>query len=566
MACSPPNFNDGRLMKKLTLALYHRLMGPLSAAGLILGALFWAAALTPSLIPRDGLLQGAIGGLCFSAGYALAVAFVALWAWLGLPLLPRLLMKPVRVLSAIAAIVIMMAAAFKGDAWQDEVRLALDMQPNGDSWPFVLLAVGLLLIVVLMLVGRSFAALRDFVGAPLRHVLPPRLAVLIAVVAASWVFWSIGNGFLLDALLRGLDSSYRRVDALIPPEEAQPADPVKAGSAASLVKWEDLGRQGRLRVLSLPTAAEITSITGRDAKDPLQIYVGLNSAETPQERADLALAELKRTNAFSRKFLVIATPTGTGWVDPAAMLPLEVLTAGDVASVSVQYSYLPSWLTLFVDPIYGEETAEAVFDTVYGHWRSLPRDQRPRLFMFGLSLGSLNSDLATDAYALLGDPFEGALWAGPPFASRTWNQVTTTREKGSPAWLPQARTPAVFRFFNAGDRSELAAPGWGPVKIAYLQYPSDAITFFETDMWRREPDWMRAPRGAGVSPALTWYPGITFIQLAFDMMTATTVPKGRGHVYAARDYAAGWKALIQPEYFGDAEMQKLDQWMEGKGL
>lgn len=553
-------------MGKLTLALYHRLTGPFSAAGLILGALFWWAALTPSLIPRDGLLQGAIGGLCFAAGYAIAVAVMALWVWLGLPVLPRLLLKPIRILSAVAAIVIMLVAAFRGEAWQDEVRLALGMEPTGGNWPFILVTVGLILIVVLMLAGRFFAALRDLVSTPLRRVLPPRLAVLIAVALASWVFWSIGNGVLLDALLRGLDSSYRRVDALIPPEEVQPTDPMKAGSPASLVQWDDLGRQGRLRVLSQPTPVEITAITGQSAKDPLQIYVGLNSAETPQERADLALAELKRTDAFSRKLLVIATPTGTGWVDPAAMLPLEVMTGGDVASVSVQYSYLPSWLTLFVDPVYGEETAGKVFDTVYGYWRTLPRDKRPRLFLFGLSLGSLNSDLATDAYALLGDPFEGALWAGPPFASRTWNEVTATRLKDSPAWLPQARTPAVFRFFNAGDKSQISGPGWGPVKIAWLQYPSDAITFFETDMWRREPDWMKAPRGAGVSPALTWYPGISFIQLAFDMMTATTVPKGRGHVYAARDYAAGWRALIQPEGFGDAEMQKLDAWMEGKGL
>ena len=553
-------------MSKWLTALYHRLAGPLSAFGLIVGALFWTAALTPSLIPRDGLLQGAIGGLCFGVGYGLAVAMVALWAWLGLPLMPRMLLKPIRVLAAIAAVTMMLMAAFRGEAWQDEVRRALDMPPNGGSWPFILLAVGLFLSLLLLVVGRFFAALRDFFGAPLRHVLPPRLAVLIASVLAAWIFWSIGNGFLLDAMLRGLDSSYRRVDALIPPEEAQPTDPMKAGSAASLVKWEDLGRQGRLRVLSQPSAAEIAAITGHDAKDPLQTYVGLNSAETPQERADLALAELKRTGAFSRKLLVIATPTGTGWVDPASMIPLEVMTGGDVASVSVQYSYLPSWLTLFVDPAYGEETADRVFDTVYGYWRSLPRDQRPRLFLFGLSLGSLNSDLATDAYALLGDPFEGALWVGPPFASRTWNQVTATRLTASPAWLPQARTPAVFRFFNAGDRSELQAPAWGPVKIAYLQYPSDAITFFETDMWRREPDWMKAPRGPGVSPALTWYPGVSFIQLAFDMMTATTVPKGRGHVYAARDYAAGWRALVQPENFGDAEMQKLDQWMEGKGL
>ena len=64
-------------MGNFATAVYRRFTGPLSAAGLILGALFWWASLTPSLIPRDGLLQGAIGGLCFSAGYALAVAIVA---------------------------------------------------------------------------------------------------------------------------------------------------------------------------------------------------------------------------------------------------------------------------------------------------------------------------------------------------------------------------------------------------------------------------------------------------------------------------------------------------------
>lgn len=554
-------------MSKLASAIIQRFTSPLSALGLVIGALFWLAALTPSLIPRDGLLQGAIGGLCFGVGYGLAVGVVALWLWLGLPAIMRQpLLGRVRLVSGFAAFVLVLTAAFWADDWQNEVRKALAMPPVEAGWPFILISVGLALIVVLLLAGRFFAALRDLVSAPLRRVLPPRVAILAGSLVAAWVFWAIGNGFLLDAMLRGLDSSYRRVDALIPPEEAQPADPLKSGSAASLVNWEDLGREGRRRVLSQPSAAEITAITGRPAMEPLQIYVGLNAADTPQERAVLALAEMQRVGAFSRKLLVIATPTGTGWVDPAAMIPLEVMRGGDLASVSVQYSYLPSWLTLFVDPEYGQETAEAVFETVYGHWRSLPREQRPRLFLFGLSLGSLNSDLASDAYSVLGDPFEGALWVGPPFASRTWAQVTATRQKGSPAWLPLPRHKGVFRFFNADDRSEIEAAGWGPVKIAWLQYPSDAITFFETSMWLREPDWMKAPRGPGVSSALTWMPGISFIQLAFDMMTATIVPKGRGHVYAARDYAAGWKALTSPEGFGDVEMEKLNSWMEERGL
>lgn len=555
-----------KFLKKISVHLLRRILAPLSAAGLLSGALFWFAALSPSLIPRGGMLQGAIGGLCFGFGYAITVVAIALWRWLGFPMAQPPLLGVMRKFAAFASLSLMLAAAVFADGWQNDVRTALDMPPAEAGWPFILLAVGIGLILLLLLAGRVFLSLTDMLRAVLRRILPFRAAAVLAACFAAWIFWAVGNGFLLEAMLRGLDSSYRRIDALIPADEQRPGDPLKSGSAASLLSWDQLGGEGRRRVLSSPSAQEIGSLTGKPAMDPLLVYVGLNSAATPEARAALALAEMERIGAFKRKILVIATPTGTGWVDPAGMLPLEVMHGGDVASVSVQYSYLPSWLTLFVDPVYGEETANAVFQAVYGHWRALPKAERPRLFLFGLSLGSLNSDLASDVYSVLGDPFEGALWVGPPFASRTWPQVTATRQAGSSAWLPQARHSGVFRFFTAEDRKQLAAPGWGPVKLLYLQYPSDPITFFETGMWRREPDWMKAPRGPGVSPALTWLPAISFIQLAFDMMTATTVPKGRGHVYAAKDYAEGWRALTRPEGFDDDAMKRLNEWLAARGL
>lgn len=559
--------NTGTIfLNYLSDQLLRRLLAPLSAGGSLAGAFFWFAALSPSLIPRDGFMQGAIGGLCFGVGYALTVLAIAIWQWIGFLIPKQPLIALIRKSATVAAIGLILAAAVFADHWQNAVRAALDMPPAEAGWPVILLAAGLGLMAVLLLAGRVFIALTDVLRAMLRRVLPRRAAGVLAAAVAAWVFWAIGNGFLLEAVLRGLDSSYRRIDALIPADATKPDDPQKSGSSASLLAWDQLGREGRRRVLSSPAATEISHLTGRPAKDPLLVYVGLNSAKTPEARAALALAEMERTGAFRRKILVIATPTGTGWVDPAGMLPLEVMHGGDVASVSVQYSYLPSWLTLFVDPGYGEETANAVFQAVYGHWRAMPKEERPRLFLFGLSLGSLNSDLASDAYAVLGDPFDGAFWVGPPFASRTWPQVTATRQAGSPAWLPEARHSGVFRFFTAEDRQQLAEPGWGPVKLLYLQYPSDPITFFETGMWRREPDWMKAPRGPGVSPSLTWLPGISFIQLAFDMMTATTVPKGRGHVYEARDYAEGWRALTRPEGFDDEAMKRLQAWLAERGL
>ena len=553
-------------MNKFAVSLVHRFWAPPSAAGLLAGALFWLAALTPSLIPRDGLMQGAIAGLAFTVGYALAAGGVALWTWLGLPAARAMLLSRVRWAAALAAALIAVAGAVLARGWQNEVHQALGLPPAETVRPVTLLAAGLGLFVVLLALGRFFGALRDLYDAPLRRLLPPRAAFLLASVLAAWSFWAVGNGFLLDALLRGLDSAYRTVDALIPADEERPSAPLRTGSVASLLAWEGLGREGRQHVLSAPSAQDIGSLRAGPAKEPLRIYVGVNSAETAAERAALALAELQRTGAFRRPRRVSPTPTGTGSADPAAILPLAAMHGGDVASVSVQYSYLPSWLSLLVEPEYGEETADAVFEAVYGHWRALPPRARPRLFLFGLSLGSLNSDLASDAYGVLGDPFEGAFWVGPPFASRTWPQVTATRAQGSPAWLPAARHPSVFRFFTADDQAQLRQGGWGPVRVLYLQYPSDPIVFFETDMWRRQPDWMKAPRGPDVSPGFIWMPGISFIQLVFDIITATGVPKGRGHVYAAQDYAEGWHALTRPQGFGEAEMARLRIWLDARGL
>ena len=83
--------------------------------------------------------------------------------------------------------------------------------------------------------------------------------------------------------------------------------------------------------------------------------------------------------AFERSVLVVATPTGTGWLDPGAVETVEYLHGGDTAIVSMQYSYLPSWITLLVEPDRPVESARVLFDEVYSHWKTLARDERPRL-------------------------------------------------------------------------------------------------------------------------------------------------------------------------------------------
>lgn len=46
---------------------------------------------------------------------------------------------------------------------------------------------------------------------------------------------------------------------------------------------------------------------------------------------------------------------------------------------------------------------------------------------------------------------------------------------------------------------------------------------------------MRGPRGPDVSPDLRWFPIVTMLQLAADMMLGTA-PQGFGHEYGPVDY------------------------------
>src|SRR5262249_10053691 len=157
-----------------------------------------------------------------------------------------------------------------------------------------------------------------------------------------------------------------------------------------------------------------------------------------------------------RSVLVVITPTGSGWIDPAAMDGVEYLHDGDVASVAVQYSYLSSPLSLIFEPESGAEAARALFKGVYDYWTTLPKDRRPKLYVHGLSLGSLNSEKSVELFEMLGDPINGALWSGPPFENQLWRSVTDGRLPDSPAWLPRFRDGAFVRFMNQ-DGSALPA-------------------------------------------------------------------------------------------------------------
>jgi uncharacterized membrane protein len=431
------------------------------------------------------------------------------------------------------------------------------MEPVETARPIKTCAIALITFFAILALARLFKLVTRFLSTHIRRFIPRKIANAIGVVVATLVFWSIANNFLIRTAFSALDSSFREFDALIEPERPQPTAPGKTGSTASLVRWDELGRAGREFVASGPTGAQISAFTGRPARDPVRVYVGLRGADTPRARAKLALDELKRQGGFERSTLIVITPTGTGWIDPAAMDSVEYLLDGDVASVAVQYSYLNSPLSLLFQPEYGAEAARALFTEIYGYWTTLARDTRPKLYLHGLSLGAMNSEQSAELFETIGDPIAGALWSGPPFASRIWRSITANRNEGSPAWLPEFRDGRIVRFMNQNGPTVSADAPWGPMRVVYLQYASDPIVLFDYRDAYRPPAWMSAPRGPDVSRELRWYPVVTMLQLAVDMAVATNTPMGYGHVYAPEHYVDAWVAVTDIRHWSPDALAKL---------
>ena len=528
-----------------------------SGLGLMIGALFLAASLTPSLIPRSFLLQGVLGGVCFAIGYGVGVLCREIWVWLELPSPNDRLARTLSWAAAAVAAAIVLSFLWKATGWQNSIRERMDMVPVESARPIEVAAIALVVFVLVMTLARlfvrTFSLARRFVG---RYV-PERISRAIALVVAAALFLTVADGVIFRAFMRISDNSFAALDALIEPQYDVPADPMVTGSPQSLVAWGELGRAGRQFIASGPTAEDIAAFTGRPAKRPLRVYVGLNSADDIDDRARLLLDEMVRTGAFDRKLLVVATPTGTGWMDPAAMDTLEYLHDGDTAIVGMQYSYLTSWISLLVEPGYGSDAARAMFRAVYAHWTALPKDARPRLYLQGLSLGAHGSNQSFQLEEVIGDPFNGAVWSGPPFATQRWLDATRHRNPGTPEWLPTFGDGSVIRFTNQENHLDIPGAEWGPMRLVYLQYASDPITFFTPDALWRKPDWMNTPVGPDVSPELRWYPVVTFLQLGLDMAVGLAVPRGHGHDYAPAHYIDAWVAVTAPEGWAPADIERL---------
>ncbi|MCI2394937.1 alpha/beta-hydrolase family protein [Aliiroseovarius sediminis] len=522
---------------------------------LFLGVLFFEASLTPTLIPRNWVIQGVLGGLVMGLGYLIGRIGVSLWRLMELPEPTGRSIVIARILTGVPVIVVLVLSLLKTRDWQNgiRIRMGMDLVDSTHTLQMLLLALGVFGLLVLL--GYALQWLFDRVRFWLYRYMPPRTANVAGFLLTAFVVVTVTRDGVLDRVIEGLDDSVTLAQNLFDMAPLIPAG-VSTGGAGSLVDWGALGQPGRDYVTTGPDADDIASFTGREALQPVRVYVGRAQADTAQERADIALAELKRQGGFDREVLIVALPTGTGWMDPGAMDTVEYMHGGDIATVAVQYSYLQSPLALILETRSGLDQAEALIGTIHNYWRDLPKDARPRLYIHGLSLGAWSSMHGTDLFALLDDPINGAMWAGPPFPSTMWQGIVASRDKGSPFVAPTLGEGRLVRFASH-SRNAGGADGWGNMRIVYLQYSSDPIVFYEPASLWRAPEWMNEPPGPDVSPDMRFMPVVTQFQLAVDMALANTAPDGHGHAYYGADYVGPWVAVTAPINWTAADTDRL---------
>ncbi len=525
----------------------------LDFVGIAFGALFFCWSLTPSLLPRDWLFQGLIGGINAAIGYAFGVAvywvvyrlfFVDKGWWPP----PRGLEVGVKAAVSVIAIVASLYMLYLSAGWQRELAALMSAEGTTTTGYF---RTGALSIAVAALLIWAWRVLRDAVRLVVRQInrvikMPREVANVIGVILVVVLVIALVQGVLLRAVWSVTNSAFSLQNDETRVTAEQPSAPERSGSPQSLAPWDTLGFEGRNFVSSGLSADEMSEGLGRPVLEPIRAYAGLETAATASERLDIVVRELERTGAFERQAIVVVPTTGTGWVNPTAVEAEELMFAGDVATVAVQYSYLPSWISFLAEREKAAEAGQALVDRVRERWLLEPEETRPRLYVYGESLGTQAGEGAFDGLAEIRDSVDGILWVGPPNANRLWSQFVTRRDPGTPEVRPVYANGLVVRFADNASIIPPAGQPWLYPRVLYVQHASDPVVWWSPDLLFERPDWLSESPGPDRLPDMRWFPFVTFWQVAADLTNAAGVPDGHGHNYGTL-VLDGWVAIAAPQ-------------------
>jgi uncharacterized membrane protein len=317
-----------------------------------------------------------------------------------------------------------------------------------------------------------------------------------------------------------------------------------------------MGREGRRHILTALSRETIEDVMREPAiASPVRVYVGLESARTEMDRVALAIKELQRTGAFDRELLVAVSPTGTGYVNYAAIECCEYFTGGNCATVTLQYSKRPSPMSL--DRVWeGRKQFRMLLASIRRELYKRDPDHRPKLVIFGESLGAHTSQdafLNEGTQGLEDAAVERALWIGSPHLSKWKTQVL-----GEPrADVDRSLLADVNDF---GEIEAMPAEERAKLRYVMITHHNDGVGLFGVDLAIQKPVWLGDSelRPPTVPRWMRWAPIITAIHTAIDMKNAMNVVPGE-FVANGHDYRADLARFVREVYGLKASEDQLER-------
>lgn len=360
---------------------------------------------------------------------------------------------------------------------------------------------------------------------------------------ANAAMWAGAASLAYNSANAAIGRSNEKVE---PAYATPPESSLSSGSLDSISNFAELGQQGRRYVTDVVTPRMIEDVMGEPITTrPIRCYVGFNSVPLYQSgRAEMALDELERTKAFDRDYLLLVSPTGTGWVDQTVVEAAEFLARGDIATCCVQYGRFPSFLALHKVAL-GRSQFRLLLWGIRQRLRERPPGERPKVLVFGESLGAWTASDVVMSQGIQGFDHYGvdrALWFGLPALAK-WSR--NGMAAGSNELVPEG-TVGVF------DRHEqlaaLTSEERDLLRAVILSHDNDPIAALRPELMIREPNWLtREQRGRNVPADMNWMPVNTFWQVMVDAANAMVTVPGKFGSFG-HDYRGDTAAFVRDAY------------------
>lgn len=526
----------------------------ISLIGVVGALVMYGVSVSPSLLARSWQWHAVASGVLSAVGYIVGLTIQRFYA-LVVPRLGVQITAPQSVSIAFRALLLLgfflWFLRWLLQSYRERKRANHLVGMRGETLGEYLLGTFCAFILMLALLGFAWGL--QWIGRAIVIVLSQWMHMVFALALSLLILvvivYALTSKVLLKLGINFFTSHARKMNNRTAKGIVQPQVPERSGSPQSRSSWRAVGGQGRVFLGRGPSCADIEAVTGCSAMEPIRVYAGMpEEGQSLQSAADLVVEELHRTGAFDRAVILIATSTGSGWVDEWQVQPLEYLTRGNCATASMQYSFVPSSINFLTDLDVSEEAAVILFETIRRAVDEIPEDRRPALFVCGESLGAYASQHVFSGIVDVLSRTDGALWVGTPAFTPMHAELTAIRHRGSPEVAPVVANGRHVRFVNVPENLWADVYGrelgdWNYPRVVYAQHPSDPVVWWNSELVWHKPDWISEKVDGDVSPHMQYTRGATYIQVLVDMPVAGTAPGGHGHTYH-EELIPLWEAIL----------------------